>query len=152
MPKRQNQRENLASFDKAVADLLRGLEEALAATAIEVALELRENLARATPVVTGRAAASWNVSIGSPDLEYKPRGYFNPIGCYNDGNINVDGYVPGARIYVTNAIPYIRRLNDGYSIQNVPGWIDRTLVEMAILGPRRASSVSNFRFAGAYIL
>jgi hypothetical protein len=143
---------NLQLFDDAVAKLLKDLERATTLNTISLALGIRGRLARATPVRSGRAAASWNLSAGDPDLSYKPEGYFNPIGCFEDGNISLAAYRPGTTLYITNAIPYIRRLNDGYSVQNAPGWIDRVLAEVEIGADRVMNDIHPEGYLGAVLL
>lgn len=66
-----------------------------------------------TPVDTGRARASWGVSIGPPEL-----GKFPPPGEYSNPNPldltgGLAGLGPYQEVWVTSNLPYIRVLEYG---------------------------------------
>lgn len=80
-----------------------------------------------TPVLTGQARGNWITSIGSPDASSVLFGPYNPskgAGTTRTGNTSVNvgvakikGAAFGVPIYLNNNLPYIARLNDGYSKQ-----------------------------------
>jgi hypothetical protein len=99
------------------------------------ALDYRDAVAAKTPILTGRAAASWNVSRGTPDYSVKSPDYNNPSSAPSDGNIDIEG-VPGTPFYVTNAIPYLPQLNNGSSTKAPAAFVETTYYEMLAKLPR----------------
>lgn len=85
----------------------------------------------ATPVDTGRARANWTVSFGRP--QFRQTKQVDPGGGITIGAaINkIGGYTIGAGgIYITNSLPYIARLEDGYSRQ-APGGMTKFAIQAA---------------------
>ena len=123
----------LARFRRAVTIFKREKDKAVVETIEEYGKDMRRVLATLTPKDTGRAAASWNVSLHQPDTEIQSKSYNNPGGAVNDGNVNLDGIKAGDILFVTNAIPYIRRLNAGWSRQAPAGFVQQAI---AIAGDR----------------
>jgi hypothetical protein len=95
-------------------------------------LDIDKRLVMKTPVDTGRAKANWNVSSGSINtgtrmaVSSAGRGQYDN---YNQAEI-VSIKVNGQKIYLTNSLPYIRRLEFGYSKQAPAGMVRTTLAEM----------------------
>ena len=93
-------------------DLMRAadkIENVLREIPQEIAIDVRLRVALRTPILTGRASASWNASAGSPDLTVKPESYLNPGGTPTQGNVNVRGGQLGTTYWVSNAIHYLPR-------------------------------------------
>jgi hypothetical protein len=97
----------------------------------KVALELFTRIIYKTPVDTGRARANWQVSIGT-----RPSGTVEIDD--KSGNATVSqataksaGFKAGDTIYLANNLPYIRRLEDGYSQQAPAGMVTLTVQEFA---------------------
>lgn len=90
----------------------------------ELGKETRTQVAEATPKVSGRAAASWNVSVNVADKAVKPKSYDNPSGAVHDGNVNVDKALLGDVIVINNSLPYIEQLNSGRSDLAPAGFIE----------------------------
>jgi len=96
----------------------------------KAALAVDQTVVMATPVDTGRARSNWIVSLGSPSGETRdpyaplPQGQ-DPSKLGESGN--AQGAISHAKevvafhkegpICVTNNLPYIERLNEGYSSQ-----------------------------------
>ena len=87
----------------------------------KVGLSAFANIALATPVKSGRARGNWNTSIDTVD------------GSTNDqaNEINFAGataaaakWVMGQTFYISNNLPYIKRLNDGYSKQAPANFVE----------------------------
>jgi hypothetical protein len=76
----------------------------------KVALDIHSGLQAATPVDTGRARSNWIPSINLPSLASTLSTSGSPI-------MNFAGYKLGMKIFIANNLPYIKRLNDGYSKQ-----------------------------------
>lgn len=94
-----------------------------------VALAVDGAVVIATPVDTGRARSNWIVNIGSPSTEVIPAyvegkggsaGAAAARAALDQGSATIAGYQKGQEIHITNNLPYISRLNDGYSAQ-APG-------------------------------
>lgn len=96
---------------------------------VKYAQNLRLRIATATPVATGRAAASWNLSRGGPNRNPKPDGYLNPGGAPYDGHIDISGYKLGEVLYIANGVEYLIYLNYGSSSQAPAGFIESAILE-----------------------
>lgn len=96
----------------------------------ELTRELTRELVPATPVDTGKARSNWRVTNGQPI-----RGTVEPPGVDRGGAPSLRSldraYLtarPGVDMYITSNIPYIRRLNTGWSKQQpVPGYVERVI-------------------------
>lgn len=75
-------------------------------------IEFYRQVTISTPVDTGRAREGWFVTVNVPSEEVPPEGKYSlkPIGKLPDVTVK-DRYL------ITNNVPYIGRLNDGYSRQ-----------------------------------
>lgn len=75
-------------------------------------LQAYADLKLSTPVDTGRARNSWNVSVRK--------------GAFREGNGGIELGPAGTlmTLYISNGTPYIEKLNDGYSKQAPPLFID----------------------------
>lgn len=71
----------------------------------------------ATPVKDGRARWGWNCSIGSPDLTVPPPGKYGLDSTRAERVFTVQAVSNADSIYISNAVPYIGKLNDGWSSQ-----------------------------------
>ena len=117
------------------------IEKLLARVAKELTLEVAKELRRApheggTPVDTGHARANWIPSVGVPHT-----GEVQGSAAYTAGSQQVMRFTLDAgALYVSNSVPYIRKLNEGHSKQ-----APRLFIEMAI---DRALSTVNRRYAG----
>lgn len=88
----------------------------------------------ATPVDTGRARANWQVELGEPaagvigDLKDK-KAQFDRSGqsTISQGSEAIKGYKSGTSINITNNLPYIERLNDGWSAQAPSGFVEKAV-------------------------
>ena len=89
----------------------------------KLAFEAYNGVTLKTPVDTGRARGNWNIGAGSPDLSTteqtsSPR----PSLAKGDGE---------KVIYITNNLPYIERLEDGWSKQSPSGMVGLTMIELS---------------------
>ena len=75
-------------------------------------IEFYRQITISTPVDTGRARAGWFVTVNAPSEEVPPEGKYSlkPIDKLPDVTVK-DRYL------ITNNVPYIGRLNKGYSKQ-----------------------------------
>lgn len=82
------------------------------------ALTVDARLAQLTPVDTGRARSNWLPSLNSPDVRIVEPGQKPDAGPI------LNSYNIGDTIYMTNNVPYIQRLNDGWSKQSPAGFVE----------------------------
>lgn len=126
--------------------LARGVEVATTTVTREQALDVQFNLARNTPVDVGTARSNWRISVGRP-LVGRINAYFpymsrhkwpygpggkksetrNVRGAIRQGQARLKTYTKGS-IYVSNALPYIRRLDSGHSPQSKAGFVTRSIL------------------------
>lgn len=96
-----------------------------------IAIELFSRVILKTPVDTGRARANWQIAIGSiPDgvLELDDK---SGTATISKGSAVVAGVQGGDVIYIVSNLPYINRLEDGWSQQAPAGMVGLTIQELA---------------------
>lgn len=71
----------------------------------------------ATPVKTGYARFGWFISTKTPSKYLPPDGRKKYPKPRLNEHTSDDAYGLNDKIYITNNVPYIGRLNDGYSKQ-----------------------------------
>jgi hypothetical protein len=105
---------------------------------------MMDELVPATPIRTGRARRNWQVTMGEHDVvEWAPRTppERNAEVALENARRRIDAYHDLSKpLGVRNPIPYLTRLNEGYSAQAPAGFIQDAIL--------RARSVVNkgFRF------
>jgi hypothetical protein len=89
-----------------------------AATTVQtrVAVDLFKRIVDKTPVDTGRARASWNMSVNEADRSVPPEGQ----ASYPKPHPPILQMQPGDSIVISNNLPYITALEDGHSKQAPP--------------------------------
>lgn len=82
-----------------------------------IAIQLLNEVTMRMPVDTGRARANTIVSIGSP--VYQVLDSYDKSGgnTIMNGTARLSGLEPYTVVYLQNNLPYIERLEDGYSKQ-----------------------------------
>lgn len=91
-------------------------------------------LVLATPVDSGRARANWQVELGQAaegiigDPNNKKE-QFDKSGqsAIAQGTETISQYKSGSSINITNNLPYIERLNDGWSAQAPVGFVEKAV-------------------------
>ena len=110
----------MADRKAVMAALRRHVEQAVATIAVNVTAELVE----ATPVDTGWARANWIPSVGAPVSAPSGSEGSSSTAAQADGQAEVLGYkLEQGKAYVSNHVPYIRRLNAGHSKQAPAGFV-----------------------------
>jgi hypothetical protein len=79
----------------------------------KVVLELFTRVIYKTPVDTGRARANWQVSIGSMPTGTIKINDANGSATVSRATAAAAGFSAGDVIFLTNNLPYIRRLEEG---------------------------------------
>lgn len=112
--------------------------ESNAAQAVrDVALTADRVLVLRTPVDTGRARSNWIPTIGAPSSD--TREPLEPAALEQEARAVVGEYQAGGPgVFLSNNLPYIRRLNDGHSAQAPAGFVEEALqVAAAEVGRQR---------------
>lgn len=91
----------------------------------------------ATPVDTGRARGNWQVSTARSITSEINRLDQNGGSTISLGQSRINTRPRGATIYICNNVPYIQRLNDGYSAQAPAGFV-QLAVRAAVAHVRNA--------------
>lgn len=76
-------------------------------------IEFYRQVQISTPVDTGRARAGWLITVNAPSEEVPPEGKYT----YSAGLPNIPAVTINDRYFITNNVPYIGKLNNGYSRQ-----------------------------------
>jgi hypothetical protein len=89
-------------------------------------LELDRHIILDTPVKTGRARANWIPSLGAPQYRVTDETDVHTATLFNAQTVhsNARPYQP---LYLTNALPYIQKLEDGGSKQAPRGMAGRAI-------------------------
>lgn len=116
--------------------LPRQIKIAASKAAIEASKRLLERLWADTPVDTTKALSNWLVGIGKSS-KYSREPYVAGFAGYTKTQSTAAARVvafsvlekkkPGQRIFITNNVNYIRRLNEGYSRQAPAGYIENAV-------------------------
>ena len=122
----------MGSFAKQMQAFAEKTNQRIDDVIIGFTFQLSESIILMTPVDKGRARGNWNPSIGTPD---------GTVGVAIDKTgssvlsktKSVAEKAPGNIFYFVNNLPYIRRLEYGWSVQAPQG-----MVRVTILNFRRA--------------
>ena len=105
------------------------IEEFVLAETQKLAINIDREVVRETPVDTGRAKGNWLASVGVPDTRQ-----LNVTGSTEGAAIQQAVAVIGKAIvyqlvYIQNNLPYIQRLNNGWSLQQPnPLYVDNVIL------------------------
>lgn len=102
----------------------------------QTGLAIYSNIVLNTPVDTGRARQNWNIDINVVDVKITQDTGSDP----DIGKALVATAKCTLRdiIYISNNLPYIRRLNDGYSQQAPAGFVEGAIQ----VGKRQAEELN----------
>lgn len=119
---------------QAIGEQLRNeLANACKALTLEIDKELRRK-GIGTPVDTGHARANWVPSVNTPRIEEQPG---TSSAAHDQGVAAVLSFKLGDGVlYVSNGVPYIRRLNEGHSKQ-APALFIEAAVDRALATVQR---------------
>lgn len=102
-------------------------EEAIVAFTKKVALDALARVVKRTPFKTGRARGNWQLAIGSPGGQTYDA--TSIAGTISRGNSALASLPPFEVIYLSNHLPYIERLENGYSKLTPNGMLAVTVAE-----------------------
>ena len=115
----------MRTFDQS-ATRWRAKQERLRERIVDTALDLRRDIQRGNPVLSGRSCASWNLRAGRMDGSRQPQTYWNPgEGRFLDARTDVGAFKLGQTIHISNLQDYIQHLESAH--RTAAGWIRRTL-------------------------
>lgn len=107
----------------------------------EIVAKSGTQLARETPIDTGRASGNWQGSVGSPILAesgvFFPGSSVGQMQIFKGAAISATGTPP---MFLTNMVPYMQYLNRGWSPQApTPFWIERGIEKniLAVMSNKR---------------
>lgn len=111
-------------YEKQLGGIAIRLEEKTTRYIRAYAITLLNNLVFATPVLTGRARGSWIVSVNAPDDYQAKLIDKNGNRVYNNGVSRIEKRYKGLddAIYIQSNLPYIDRLDKGWSQQRPYGF------------------------------
>ncbi len=122
------------------------LDQQASDAAVQVALTVLGDLVYITPVDTSQALSNWQVNLNDPASDKIPPYYPGEQGSTQRASAQaalqaaravLRGKKPGDTIYLSNVLPYIKRLNNGYSAQAPAGFVERAV----LLGRKQARKV-----------
>lgn len=131
---------SLTDFSRRITIQGRRIAENSDALTRRTAMAVDQAVVSGTPVDTGRAKSNWIAQ-----LDAAPEGV---IEAYSPGDLGsteaentqaaldqaeavIAGYNYGSEIHITNNLPYIQRLNDGYSAQAPKNFVEEAVQEAA---------------------
>lgn len=100
----------------------------------KIGLQALRGVVLKTPVDTGRARANWQTTIGTPasgELDRQDKSDTNSNIAIAQGSQVVEAAQPFSVIWLTNNLPYIERLENGYSQQAPNGMVSTTVTEIS---------------------
>lgn len=104
---------------------------------IKAAGEMLEYLVNETPVDESTALSNWQASVGRPVGAEVPAFVVGSQGssagvsraaAIQEGKARIALAKPGEPIYLSNLVPYIRRLNQGWSRQSPGGFVEAAVI------------------------
>jgi hypothetical protein len=117
------------SLDTDLDAFSKALDLGIEIVVTKVVLDLHAGITKRNPVASGRSRAGWMIGIGE-----RPEGMPPPVP---EGQVLPPPNPPAASfdgtqiIYITNNLPYIERLEDGYSGQAPEGMVKLALAEVS---------------------
>jgi len=138
-------------FNSDVDLFARALEEHLDVVLTKIALDITVRLQEVTPLRSGRAAASWNIAQGAPDLSVPPqilgerywlateaelegaRAYYQQ---YEARALAFEAEPGRGSVFVSNDLDYIEQLNAGSSRQAPPAFFEATVAAVESIAAR----------------
>lgn len=115
-----------ADFKRNFSALLKRAGDKAELVVRKVAIELQSSMILKSPVDTGRFRANWQCGIGAMNTSISA-----PPGTDAKGRTAtaLQGWKPGQTIWLTNSLPYSRRLEYGWSKQAPGGMVRMSIQE-----------------------
>lgn len=128
---------DLSYLAKQLEERSKEINKAASDVAVKAALTIVGDLAYHTPVDTSKALSNWQVSLNAPVSGNIAPYFHGDKGSTQKASAGqtleeakriLESKQPGQPIYITNNLPYIKRLNDGYSKQAPSGFVERAIL------------------------
>lgn len=132
--------------DRIKRDLTRTAENVVRFIVLDLDRRLRRNPSRGgTPVDTGHARANWVPSVGAPfGIEV------DDDAAHDSGAAQVVGYKLGdGPAWLSNNVPYIQLLNDGWSKQRPAGFVEACIAETLVAAEQKFGEIAKPVIAAA---
>lgn len=113
------------------------LDEDASKLAVKVAETVVASLAYDTPVDVSTALSNWQVSVGTPVVADRAAFYPGEKGstykqsasaAIDAARVRLAAKKPGETIYISNLLPYIRKLNGGSSKQHPGNFVEAAVI------------------------
>ncbi len=128
---------NAKQFNAAINARMANIDANLNTIVRTVALQGLQRLVEKTPVDTGRARSNWFVDIGDPQDQGVAEPDKSGGSAVARGGAVIAGYANAnglPEINIHNTLPYIGRLENGYSSQAPGGMLALTVAELQTQG------------------
>jgi len=120
---------DLNEFSNVMQDIAKDVDRNASRIVRKVALAVDATVVLATPVDTGRARANWQVGLDQPVTGWEEK--YSPSGreSIDAARQQIDRYTSqNTSLNITNNLPYIGKLNDGYSAQAPSGFVEQAVM------------------------
>lgn len=119
---------------KTVDDIIDALRDGVNRAGAKMILEVDRRIRDRTPVKTGRAKGNWRLGLNGPDTTVDMND-FDPTGTIGKAKSRdtMKSFKAGDEVHITNGLPYIRRLENGWSDQAPEGMLAVTAAEIPAL-------------------
>lgn len=120
---------DLGAIDKAIDTITVKIEETTVLAQRKIILAVDQAVVLATPVDEGRARSNWITSLGKPSEQIINKESFDKSGgsAIQQCSEISQKIKFGDDVFISNNLPYIGRLNDGYSKQAPAGYVQKAV-------------------------
>lgn len=128
----RNKHKSFKSFGNSLDRYKRSIPKAANEVKKKAARELVEKLIPATPVLTGQARSNWTVTANTPFTRMTLFPAVDTSGGPSRASLErtISTVQPQSDIYIRNNLPYIVRLNQGYSKQAPANFVQGVIGEV----------------------
>lgn len=89
----------------------------------DISLQIVAKLNELTPVDTSRATSNWHLDLNTVDVTLVEPGH----DVEGEAHARLGSLKIGDVVYISNNMPYIRRLNEGSSVQAAAGFVEESV-------------------------
>ena len=112
------------SFDDSLAKYCAKAGDKVELVVRKTAIQLQASMIEKSPVDTGRFKSNWQCGLGNANADTSAAANSDALGRTTTV---IAGYKPGQTIWLTNHLPYAKRLENGWSKQAPAGMVRLTL-------------------------
>ena len=125
-----------AAFKRDFAKVLQSVGDKADLVVRKTALELQSSMIQKSPVDTGRFKCNWQAGIGSINTTTG-----DTRDALGRSATVLQGWKSGQYIYLTNSMPYARRLEFGWSKQSPSGMVRLSVQNLEAYMKKAAESI-----------